>query len=219
MSEPMSRRALMQSVAAGATLLMAPAFLAGCAKTGALDVATALPDPGTFTAQQNELLALIDQWAGHFGYYDGVIDLETQGDMSGFATADCTLTAHAPLWGTKEGEEEPILASDVQATLSKALKRTRIARHDMHMALHPNGTSICLYFLVKGKIRPLPLNVLKVPLAFVVNAVSTPEGLRLHDIHEWSAETPGDARKVLVENCGWPQETELVPYMAFGAVS
>ncbi|MFT5686117.1 MAG: hypothetical protein ACI8RZ_007072, partial [Myxococcota bacterium] len=88
------------------------------------------------STQQDELLALLDLWASHFGYYDGHIDLEVGGDLSAITTADCTLTAQAPLWGTREGEEQPLPAVDVREQLAGTLKWTRIARHDMHMARH-----------------------------------------------------------------------------------
>jgi hypothetical protein len=61
------------------------------------------------TPQDKPIIALVDRWGAHFGYYDGKIDLKVD-DLSSFATPDCTLTAHAPLWGTKEGEESALPA-------------------------------------------------------------------------------------------------------------
>ena len=194
-------------------MLIAPGFLLGCAKTGSVEAA---PLPST---QQDELLALIDLWAAHFGYYDGRIDLQAGGDLGAFTTADCNLTAHAPLWGTKEGEEKPIPAVDVREQLAGTLKWTRIARHDMHMARHPVDNAVCLFFVVKARFVALPFNLMTVPVAFVVTAADTEEGLRIQEVHEWPAETPEEARQVLVDSCGWPAETTIEPYVSFGAVS
>ena len=210
MPKPLTRRALVQSAAAGAAVLAAPSMLIGCAKTGAVAAPGA---PST-----DELLALIEAWAAHFGYYDGAIDLEVS-DLSAFTTADCTLTAHAPLWGTEAGAESATPASEVRTSLAKMLRRVRITRNNMHMARHPDGKAICLFFVVKARLGFLPLNLMTVPLAFVANAVETDRGLRIKAVNEWPAETPEDARQLLVDTYGWPAETALAPHVAFGAVT
>ncbi len=168
---------------------------------------------------KDDLLALIHTWATHFGYYDGTIDLQTGGDLSAFTTADCTLTAHAPLWGTREGKEVATPAAEVRKQLARMLRWVRIARHDMHLARHPQEDSICLFFTVKIRFFLLPITLMTVPLAFVVTTSETDRGLRICDMHEWPAATPAEARRVLVETCGWPEETTFTPHVAFGAVS
>ena len=41
-------------------------------------------------SHQDELFKLVEQWASHFGYYDGSIDLKSGGDLTEF----CTKTMH-----------------------------------------------------------------------------------------------------------------------------
>ncbi|MFT4976336.1 MAG: hypothetical protein ACI8S6_002232 [Myxococcota bacterium] len=167
----------------------------------------------------DELLALIELWAAHFGYYDGKINLQSGGDLSTLTTSDCTLTAHAPLWGTKKGQEQAVPATAVRKQLSGMLKWMRIGRHDMHMARHPEGSAICLFFVVRARFFLLPFNLMTVPLAFVVTTSVTDDGLRIKEIHEWPAATPEQAHEVLVDRCGWPAETTFEPHVAFGALS
>lgn len=121
------------------------------------------------------MIALVDRWAAHFGYYDRKIDLNVN-DLASFTTSDCTLTAHAPLWRTKPGEEKAVPVADVRKQLARMLKISRVARHNMQLAIHPGGEALCLFFEVRGKIAWLPFTVMKVPLAFVVQAVVTDEG-------------------------------------------
>lgn len=167
---------------------------------------------------EDPLLTLIHSWASHFGYYDGKIDLQS-GDLGELTTADCTLTAHAPLWGTKAGQEVATPAADVRKQLARMLWWTRIGRHDMHLARHPTQDALCLFFVVKARFFLLPITLMTVPLAFVVTATDTEHGLRISDIHEWPAKTPEEARQVLEENCDWPPGTAFTPHVAFGAVS
>lgn len=168
--------------------------------------------------QEDELLALIELFASHYGYYDGKIDLES-GDLSTFATPECSITAHAPLWRTKEGQEKQVPLLDVRKQLAGMLKWFRIRRHEMHLAQHPTQNALCLFFVVKSRLAFLPFNLMTVPLAFVVTTRETPDGLRLDEIHEWPAEDPVAARAVLIDECGWPTETAFEPHPAFGAAS
>jgi hypothetical protein len=104
---------------------------------------------------KEELLALVNQWAAQFGYLDGTITLKPEtDDLTTFSTADCTLTAHAPLWGTKVGQEKAVAAAEVRKTLAGMLKYANVERHDMHMAL--NDKQCCLYFVAKGKLVYMP---------------------------------------------------------------
>jgi hypothetical protein len=89
----------------------------------------------------------------------------------------------------------------------------------MHIAYHPESSQLCLFFIVK--IRPilLPFNIMTVPLAFIVKAVETENGLRIDQIDERAAENPEAARAVLLEKCDWPSSTNFEPVSAFGAAS
>ncbi|MFK7987596.1 MAG: hypothetical protein AB8I08_16370 [Sandaracinaceae bacterium] len=159
------------------------------------------------------------QYASCFGYYDGKIDPDDGCDLGEFLTPECTLTAHAPLWGTKVGEEEAVPAAEVRRRLARSLRWMRVARHEMHMALHPDGTAVCLFFVVKGRFFLLPFDLIKVPLLFVVNTANTPHGLRIHEIHEWPAQDPQAAWETMVTQLGWPAEAPLESHVAFGAAS
>jgi hypothetical protein len=140
--------------------------------------------------------------------------------LTTFATADANLTAHAPLWGTKAGQEKPVAATEVRKTLAGMLKWATVGRHDMHLAMNNDKKQLCLYFVVKMKLTYLPcFTMMTVPLAFVVSTVDTPEGLRISEIHEWPAASPEDAQKVLGEQCGWPKTTQFEKHVGFGALS
>ncbi|MEM6995022.1 MAG: hypothetical protein AAF721_31200 [Myxococcota bacterium] len=175
-------------------------------------------DTNSADAEPSELIALVEQWASHFGYHTGTIDLERQ-DLSSFVAPDATLMAHAPLWRTKAGEEKAIPAADVRTQLARMLKWTRIGRHSMHMARHPDGQSLCLWFVVKARPVFLPVNIMRVPLAFVVRASGRAGTRRIEEIHEWAAATPDDAVEILVREHGWPPATTMNPHVAFGARS
>ena len=164
------------------------------------------------------MIALVEAWGRHYGYYDGKIDLSS-GDLNAVTTSDCTLTAHAPLWRTKPGKEKDVPVAEVRKQLATMLKIARVERHDMHIALHPDGQALCVFFVVRGRLPLLPFTVMTVPLAFVVRAIETNGGLRLSEIHEWPAADPAAARRVLVDQSGWPDTTTMEPYMNFGAAS
>ncbi len=167
---------------------------------------------------QIELISLMQQWASHFGYLDGKIDINLDPDLAAFATSKATLTAHAPLWGTKPGKEKAVLATEVRKTLGRLLKFVKLERHQMHMGVHDK--QLCLYFQVKGRLKFFPLfYVLKVSLVFVVTTVDTPKGLRFHEIHEWPVSSPKNAQKVMIENYSWLETSKLEKYVAFGALS
>ena len=86
--------------------------------------------------EHDGLLDLIDTWASLLGYYSGRIDLKS-GTLSDCTTPDCTLTAHAPLWGTRKGKEVAVPVAEVRKRLSGMLRWVRIQRHSMHLPLHP----------------------------------------------------------------------------------
>lgn len=169
-------------------------------------------------ANTSELATLVEHWGAHFGWYDGTIDLGVD-DLSAFTTADCTLTAHAPVWGTRAGAERAIPIAEVRKRLAGLVKFVRGTRHDMHIAVHPNSNQMCLFVRFKARLAFVPVTLRTEPLAFVVQASATPDGLRISKVDEWSAADPEAARRLLVDHHGWPAETALHPEVAFGAVS
>ena len=166
----------------------------------------------------SEMVGLVERWGAHFGWYDGKIDLGDH-DLSGFATPECTLTAHAPVWRTRPGAERELPIAVARKRLARLLTLARASRHDMHLAIHPDGDAMCLFVRVKARLAFPPVTVLTEPLAFVVTASPTPDGLRVSKVDEWSAADPEAARRILVEHHGWPAGTALHPQVAFGAAS
>lgn len=166
----------------------------------------------------NPTVALIEKYASRFGYIDGKIDLSVD-DLSSFATSSAAITAHAPLYRTKEGAEKPVPLPAVRKQLSRMLKLARVARHDMHIAAHPDGDAVGIFFVVRFRIPLIPITVFTVPLVFVVHAIETDDGFRINEIDEWPAADPEAAARVLVDHHGWPAATTLEPHMAFGAAS
>ncbi len=166
----------------------------------------------------NEMIALVDRWTHHFGYIDNRIDLKVD-DLSSFTTSNATLIAHAPLWGTKDGEEEAVPVAEVRKRLARLLRISRPSRHNLHLALHPDGSQLCLFFELKARLRLLPITLRTIPLAFVVLGAETADGLRINAVHEWAADDPAAARQVVIDEHGWPADTVLRPYVGFGAVS
>lgn len=170
------------------------------------------------TPDDDPMMTLVDIWGTHFGYFDGKIDLRVD-DLSSFVTPDCTLTAHAPIWRTKVGAETAVPAPEVRRQLARALKVGRVVRDDMHLALHPDGDALALFFRVKARLAFLPITLRTIPVVFVVKATQTDEGLRISTVDEWAAADPEAARRVLVEHHAWPAEIKLEPYVGFGAAS
>ncbi|MEI8095800.1 MAG: hypothetical protein WCG80_16440 [Spirochaetales bacterium] len=170
------------------------------------------------TDRRNELLNLFQQWANHFGYLDGKIQIASDEELQAFATTDCTLTSHPPLWGARPGLEKAVPATTVRRSLQGLLRSFKVTRLEMHVAV--NETKLCLYFVVKGRLKLFPFfDVMNVPLAFVLGAVETPQGLRIDEVHEWPAASPTDALKVLVAQHAWPATARFEQHVAFGAVS
>lgn len=119
---------------------------------------------------------------------------------SSFATSDCTLTAHAPIYGTKPGAEQAVPIADVRKQLSRILTLGRVTRHDLHLAVHPEGDALCAFMRVKMRVSFLPFTLRTIPLAF-----------------EWSAADSSAARRILIDHHGWPADTTIAPHVAFGA--
>jgi hypothetical protein len=92
----------------------------------------------------------MSQWAAHFGYLDGKIDLQDD-DLSAFVIPDAFLMAHAPLWGTKVGQEKEMpVTEEVRKTLAGMFKWVSRESHNMRMAVHDK--QLCLFFVVKIKV-------------------------------------------------------------------
>jgi hypothetical protein len=175
----------------------------------------------TTTKEKDEMLGLVSKHASLLGYYDRKIDLTKDDLSSGVYINGCTLTAHAPLWGTKAGEEKPLAISEVRKTLNNMLKFATPERHDMYMAVN-GDKAICLYFMVKIKLNMMPcFYMMKVPLLFVVSFATSDDGkLMISDIHEWPTESPESGKTVLTETLGWPVEAaQFEKYENFGALS
>ena len=170
-------------------------------------------------SHQDELFKLVDQLASHFGYYDGRIDIKSGGDLTEFCTKKCTLTAHAPLWRTKPGKENPIPATTVRKTLAKILRWVKFTRHNMHIVRHPEKDKLCLFFIVKARFLMLPFNIMTVPLILEVNAIKTDTGLRIDEIHERPAKNTDVAQQLLVNELNWPQPVHFEKIKDFGAIS
>lgn len=187
---------------------------------------TRLPSlPSVFASVPNskELLELVDQWADLFGYHAGRIVLK-QGNLSTMCLPSCSLTAHAPLWGTKPGQEKAVPVAEVRKTLSSVLAFVKIARHGMQLSMRKSGKELCLFFKAHARLRIMPcFSIVTESLVFVVKFENDEQGaLKIASVDEWPvpSATVGEARKVLAETCFWPQEeTVFAPYIAFGALS
>lgn len=171
------------------------------------------------TLEDDERYKLLHEWASHFGYYSGKIDLSVGGDLEAFTTRDAVLEVHAPLWGTKPGKESPIPAKQARASLAQALRWFTVRRHDMHIALHPDDTSLCLFFVVRIRPKLLPVTIRTVSLVFLVCYAETDEGLRISRVDEWASSTPREAGDLIKDKFGWPESATLESIRVFGAVS
>ena len=69
--------------------------------------------------KDDERYKLMHEWALHFGYYDGRIDITAGDSLEAFTTHDAGLVANAPLWGTKPGKEVLVPVQQVSANLAK----------------------------------------------------------------------------------------------------
>jgi hypothetical protein len=169
--------------------------------------------------ESDERFKLLREWVAYLGYYDGKIDLNAGGNTEAFATRDAVLEVHAPLWGTKPGKETPVPAEQVRAALSRALRWFTVHRHDMHIALHPDDPSLCVFFVAKIRPKFLPITIRTVPLVSLVSYAETDRGLRIRRVDEWAAHTPKEAERLIKEKLGWPDSVTLEPARVFGAVS
>jgi len=185
-----------------------------------------LPDlPNVFAPvpKREEMLELMDGWSDLFGYYTNRIDLK-KGDLSAVCLPTCTLTAHAPLWGTKPGQEKAVLVAEGRKNLSGMLRFMKVTRHDMKLSMRKNGKELCLFFKARVKLRILPFcAIVNAPLIFVVKYENDERGeLKIASVDEWAVKsaTIEEARKMLVELCFWPtDDTTFAPFTAaFGGL-
>ena len=109
--------------------------------------------------------------------------------------------------------------AEVRKRLAGLVRFVRGTRHDMHVAIHPDGEQLCLWVRFKARLAFPPVTVRTEPLALVLRATRTSDGLRISAVDEWSAVDPEAARSLLIEHHGWPADTALHPRVAFGAVS
>ena len=168
--------------------------------------------------ETDEIVGLVERFGSCFGWYDNKIDLKGQ-DLRSVATPECALTAHSPIWGTKEGAERAVPLTEVRTRIARLLRLTRATREDMHVSIHPSGEALGLFLRLKFRPAGLPVTMRTQTLAFVATATRTGDGLRISQVDEWSASDPEAASRILVEHHGWPVDTLLRPQQAFGAAS
>lgn len=171
------------------------------------------------TFENDERYRLLHEWASHFGYYDSKVDLTAGGNLETFTTPDAVLEVHAPLWGTKPGEEVQVSAQHVRVSLAKVLRWFHVRRHNMYMGLHPDKRSLCLFFVAKIRPKLLPITIRSVPLVLLFSYAETDSGLRICRVDEMASRTPKEAERLLKEKFGWPTSVTLEPARVFGAVS
>ncbi|KAJ1495254.1 hypothetical protein T484DRAFT_1876345 [Baffinella frigidus] len=164
--------------------------------------------------------ALLDLYAAFvklLGSYRRV-DLKT-GDINDVALPDCELTQHPPLLGAKK---ETVMHSGVlRKTFNSALPWVAMRRDNAHVALHPEGTAICIFHVLSVKLGCFPCcNLVRAPMIFLANVASDPSGvLKMSSMHEYAAKDPAEALKLLVEKCGWPEGTTFSKTEAFSVDS
>ena len=169
--------------------------------------------------KDDERYKLMHELALHFGYYDGRIDITADDSLEAFTTHHAGLVAHAPLWGTKPGKEVLVPVHQVRANLAKILRWLNVRRHNTHIALHPDGQSLCLFFVAKIRPKLIPITIQKVPVLFNVRYTKTEKGLRISQVDEWPGHTPKDAERLIKEKFEWPKSITLKAARVFGAVS
>ena len=163
-------------------------------------------------------MALLEGHAKLYGYYDGKIVIKESDDYESLYADGATLTAHAPLWGTKEGQEKAYSILEVRNQLNKTLKFGRVDRVGMQIATKNNG--VCLFFTVLASLRFLPcVKLMRVPLIFVVDFCEEKGELKIKEINEWPAKTPQEGLELLTGQLGWPAETKFEPRVLFGALN
>jgi hypothetical protein len=95
------------------------------------------------------IMALVGQCTAHFGWLDGKIDLQDD-DLSAFLSPDASFMIHAPLWGTKVGQEKETPVAEARKTLAGLMKWVSLERHHMQMAVHDK--QLCTFLVVKLKV-------------------------------------------------------------------
>ena len=79
----------------------------------------------------------------------------------------------------------------------------------MHIALHPDGKSLCLFFVAKIRPKLIPISIQKAPVLFNVRYAKTEKGLHISQFDEWSGHTPKDAERLIKDKLGWPKSITL----------
>ncbi len=89
----------------------------------------------------------------------------------------------------------------------------------MHIALHPDGRLLCLFFVAKIRLKLVPITIKTVPIVFHVRYAKTGKGLRISRVDEWVARTPKEAERLIKNKLRWPKSITLKKARVFGAVS
>ena len=89
----------------------------------------------------------------------------------------------------------------------------------MHIALHPDGQSLCLFFVAKIRPKLILITIQTVSVVFNVRYAKTEKGLRISQVDEWPRHTPKDAERLIKDKLGWPKSITLKAARVFGAVS
>ena len=181
-------------------------------------MASSLPVKTFNTPKSEELVALYEGLVKIMGNYDS-INLKTNDHLVANSLPDCTLTQHPPFVGLKAEKVIPLAV--LQKDFAGALRVISLARHDAHVALHPEGKGICLFATHHVKLRCFPCcNIKTLPVLTVVDAASDGSGvLKISGMHEWAAKDTVEGLKVLLEHCGWPEGTNFSKTLAFGVDS
>ena len=89
----------------------------------------------------------------------------------------------------------------------------------MHIALHLDGQSLCVFFVAKIRPKLIPITVQTVPVLFNVRYAKIEKGLRISQVDELPEHTPKDAECLIEDNIGWPKSIILKAARVFGATS
>jgi hypothetical protein len=135
------------------------------------------------------------------------------GDITTSTTPGCGLKPHAPIWGTKPDKETFNPIAGVQKGLWWGTMIVKLQRRDVEVAIHPDGSAICVFEKVSGALRCCPCcNIVDQALLFLVVVEDDGSGvLKACEAHELAAKTPADGIQLLKEKFAWPSESHFGP--------
>ena len=156
--------------------------------------------------KKEALLALAEKFAKCLGWSDA-INLKDNPEMTGVIspTTPLIFTAHAPLWGTKEGQEKEIDGKEVRKNLASMSTFVRIVRRDCYQGFH--GLQLALFLHVEIRLKFFPFIPWKTSLVFLMTAVEEGGELFLKRCDEHAAKDVEEAKKLLNSIYGWPADT------------